>query len=158
MVANKIEPIPALDRLIAYLEDKAQRSQARLEEDRRSLDAARLTWENIQRINARPAHHERPVAVGVSVDDLRELSVIDAAVKIAQRNRRVLPVTRARKAMVAAGVLPDGRDGTKALFAALRSSDQFEAIEGRRGQYALLPEVASEHSEGVMQFPQALAR
>ena len=79
----------------------------------------------------------RTTTLNVSTDELRDKSLDEALVYIAERNEGVVPSTAAREVLIAAGVLKGSQVGNR-LWAALDRSERFE--REAKGRYRLVTE------------------
>ena len=126
----------ALIERIQELRDHAQQAREHLDEVQGKLDAYETTLADLTRgTNGREL--SRSVA---SRDELRGLSILDAAILIAGRNGGEFRFTPARRAMMDAGLLPThNRNAANQLYAELSNSSRFERL-ATRGHYRLLSE------------------
>lgn len=100
------------------------------------LDAIDRAITLLHRSEPRPS---RAVTVAVPLDELKGLTPLDAAILIAQRNGGVLKFVAARRAMIAAGVLPNTNAGSTRLFRAVNESERFHRGP-IKGEYRLARE------------------
>src|SRR5690606_21597454 len=78
------ESITAIEQLVAKEESVLRRFEQKVEDSRKRLDAFQITLAQLRSTQSQPAPVSQ-VSVGVPVDELRGLSVLDAAVMIAKR-------------------------------------------------------------------------
>ena len=125
----------AIQNEIDALTRRMDRLRATLENAELRRDALQLTLEHFQ--PAQKQKRRRATTLDVSPDELRDKSIDEALVYIAERNKGVVPSTAARKVLVEAGVLK-GRQVGNQLWAALDRSERFEREE--KGRYRLVTE------------------
>ncbi len=124
---------------------KSERNRLDMEEIRlaRRLEEISVEKATLDRLVARfergssgrATNRRRAPAFQIALDEVRGLSIEDAAIKIAEKNGGRLKSTAARKVMVAAGVLADGTAGSTALYKTLNESERFDKTN--RGEYRL---------------------
>ena len=125
----------AIQNEIDALTQRMDKLRATLENAELHRDALQLTLEHFQ--PAQKQKRRRTTTFDVSPDELRDKSIDEALVYIAERNKGVVPSTAARKVLIEAGVLK-GRQVGNQLWAALDRSERFEREE--RGRYRLVTE------------------
>ena len=123
----------AIQKEIDALARRIDRLRATLENDERHRDALQLTLEHFQ--PAQKQKRRRATTLIVSPDELRDKSLDEALVYIAERNEGVVPSTAAREVLIAAGVLTGSQLGNR-LWAALDRSERFE--REAKGRYRLV--------------------
>ena len=125
----------AIQNEIDALTRRMDKLRATLENAELRRDALQLTLEHFQ--PAQKQKRRRATTLDVSPDELRDKSIDEALVYIAERNKGVVPSTAARKVLIEAGVLKGSQVGNR-LWAALNRSERFEREE--KGRYRLIPE------------------
>lgn len=122
------------DSLIAWAEEQRKRLQAIRDDADADLAALDRVLAMLRRASReKPAHH----ILALKPEEIAGLSVIEAAIRIAEKHDGVLASTPARELMVAAGVLEDTRASSTVLYTALNGDDRFEKGD-RRGEYVLV--------------------
>lgn len=127
--------------------------EAKREELRAVLDGAQADLDALDRIEAMLLKESPSLAasevLGVQPDEIRGLSVLDAAILIAERNDGVLQSTPARELMEIAEVIdPKRKAKSGILYNQLSNSERFESIG--RGEYRLVLEERPEFSPDVL--------
>lgn len=115
--------------------------EAQREELRSLVQEAQANLDALDRIEAMMLKESPSLAasevLGVEADEIRGLSVLDAAVLIAERNGGVLQSTPARELMEIAEVIdPKRKAKSGILYNQLSNSERFESIG--RGEYRLV--------------------
>jgi hypothetical protein len=113
-----------------------ERLEQRLDEERAKLAAYELVIDDGSRTETPRA--SRRTRIAVTVADLRGLEPRDALVRIAERDDGTLRYTAARRAMVDAGLVAEGRDGIEEMRTLMNDHPRFERIIGEKGRYRLV--------------------
>jgi hypothetical protein len=114
----------------------SERERLRRLADDTQADLEALERVAVMRKRAPRAAQSASQTLGVSPEEIEGLSVLEAALLIADRNDGVLLSTPARELMVKARVLEDVPAASTALYAVLNDSGHFEKGE-KRATYLL---------------------
>ena len=121
------------------------RLEERLAEERARLAAYDLVIGDAERKET--PRLSRRMRVPLAVDDLRGLEPRDALVRIAQREGGTLKYTAARRALVEAGLIAEGREGIEEMRALVNEHPRFERVIGEKGRYRLVLDEPGEVEE-----------
>ena len=108
----------------------------RLDDERAKLAAYDTVLADAERSETPRA--SRSVRPSLAVDDLRGLEPADAIVRIAERDHGTLRYTAARRMLVDAGLVAEGRDGIEEMRALVTDHPRLERVIGEKGRYRLI--------------------
>ena len=126
--------VQALTDAIEELREREKKSLAVLTEIQVKLESVLVARAYLTR-----GTNGREFSRGIATrEDLYGLSLIDAAILIAERNDGDLPFTKTRRLMIAADLISANGAGSTRLYTCLSKSQRFERT-ATKGHYRLLP-------------------
>ena len=137
------------------MEAEEARLSQRLEEMRAEKVALGRIVSRLRRPAAAATTQKRRVRVPVSITEIVGMSIEEAAAHIAEKNRGIFKFTAARRAMVSAGIVPEGNRGSTAVYRVMSESTLFRK-GSMRGEYELIEEDGDgkkETAEPTSPFP-----
>lgn len=127
--------------LLKHLKSKKEAMQARhayeLGEIDKEIEAVSITV-RLLRESADGSEPIRETPPTVIPSDLSGKSAREACIEIAKRNKGIVHVAEAKKALVDAGILKDGKNTWAIVYTTLQRSKEFEKVVGA-GRFRLIP-------------------